>query len=231
MKLTLEAYYKSYHNVPILRSLTTPDPFDSFQGERVNRGSGYAKGIEIFFQKKLIRNFSTIISYSHSVSRAKDPRYGNYYDWDYDYRNVFTFIGGYKTALRQRDWYRKMKEKLWYKISGFLLPFADEVEFSVRFRYLGGRPYTPPVYHPEFRRWLVQEQQQLNPVRYPAYHRLDFRLDRRYFFDRWNMVVFFDMMNVYNHHNIWEYQYNDDGTTEKILQFEVFPVGGVVIEF
>ena len=45
------------------------------------------------------------------------------------------------------------------------------------------------------------------------------------------MVVYFDMMNVYNRHNLWEYQYNDDGSRENVLQFEVFPVGGVEIEF
>lgn len=231
IKLTLEAYYKSYHDVPVSRSLTTADPFDNYQGEYLNAGTGDAKGIELFLQKKLTQNFSTIISYSHSISQAKDPRFGTYYDWDYDYRDVFTFISGYKSKLNQKDWYRNLKKKLWYKITAWLLPLADEVEFSVRFRYLGGRPYTPPVYHPEFQRWLVEEQQQLNPVRFPEYHRLDFRLDRRFFFGSWNMVIYFDMMNVYNRPNIWEYQYNDDGTKEEVLQFEVFPVGGVVIEF
>lgn len=231
IKLTVEAYYKSYHDVPISRNLTTADPFDNYEGEYVNAGTGYAKGIELFLQKKLTQSFSTIISYSHSISQAKDPRFGNYYDWDYDYRDVFTFIGGYKSKLNHKDWYLNLRKHLWYKITAWLLPLADEVEFSVRFRYLGGRPYTPPVYHPEFQRWLVEEQQQLNPARFPEYHRLDFRLDRRFFFGSWNMVVYFDMMNIYNRHNIWEYQYNDDGTKERVLQFEVFPVGGMVIEF
>ena len=231
IKFTLEAYYKSYYDVPVLRSLTTADPFDDFQGERVNAGRGEAKGIELFFQKKLTGKFSTTVSYSHSHARAKDPRFGTYYNWDYDYRDVFTFIGGYKMRLNLHTWYQALKNKWWYKATSWILPLADEVEVSLRFRYLGGRPYTPPVYHPEFRRWLVEEQQHLNPVRYPVYHRLDFRLDRRFFFNRWNMVVYFDMMNVYNRHNLWEYQYNDDGSRENVLQFEVFPVGGVEIEF
>jgi outer membrane cobalamin receptor len=235
IKLTIEAFYKTYHDVPIYRSSTTAYPFDSFESEMINEGTGYAQGIEFFLQKKLTENFSTTISYSNSISKAKDPRkdpgYGKYYNWDYDYRNVFTFIGGYKIKFYKYDWYNKLQTKLWYKITAWLLPFGDEVEIGLRFRYLGGRPYTPPVYHPEIHRWLIEERQKLNTSRYPIYSRLDFRLDRRFIFDSWNMVVYFDMMNVYNRHNVWQYQYNEDGTTENVLQFEVLPVGGVSLEF
>jgi len=45
------------------------------------------------------------------------------------------------------------------------------------------------------------------------------------------MVVFFDIMNVYGRDNIWQYFYNDDGSTEEVLQFQVMPVGGIVVEF
>jgi len=237
IRVTLEAYYKSYNDVPVSRASTTPDPFDTYSGELVNKGEGYAQGIEFFLQKKLTDKFSTIISYSRSISKAKDPRslvdskFDEYYNWDYDFRNVFTFIGGYKLRLYLDDWYKIMKQQVWYQLTAWLLPFGDEVEFSLKFRYMGGRPYTPLVYHPEFKRWLVEQTQYLNTSRYPEYHRLDLRLDRRFFFDSWNMVVFFDVMNIYGRDNIWEYQYNSDGTTEKVLQFQVFPVGGVAIEF
>ena len=49
--------------------------------------------------------------------------------------------------------------------------------------------------------------------------------------ESFNMVFYLDFMNLYNRHNIWEYQHNDDGTIEDILQFEVFPVYGFSIEF
>jgi hypothetical protein len=237
IRITFEVFYKSYFNVPVTRSSTTPEPFDSYAGERLNKGEGYAQGIELFFQKKLTDKLSAIVSYSHSVSKAKDPRslvnpnINEYYNWDYDYRNVFTFIGGYKLKLYKDEWYQNLKKQLWYKLTNWLLPFGDEVEFSIKFRYLGGRPYTPPVYHPEYKRWIVEETQFLNTERYPEYIRLDFRLDRRFFFETWNMVIYFDIMNILGRDNIWEYQYNENGTAEKILQFEVFPVGGVSIEF
>ncbi len=231
MKTTLELYQKNYHDIPVYRRFTTPDPLDWYENEMVNQGKAYARGVEVFFQKKLTQEFSGIISYSYSVSRALDLRTGTYYNRDYDYRHVFTFIGGYKKRFYPYAWYQKLKEQLWYKIFLWLLPLGDEMEVSLRFRYMGGRPYTPKVYHPELHRWLVEEQQPFNTVRYPVYHRLDFRLDRRFFFGKTNMVMYFDMMNVYNRHNLWEYQYNDDGTREEIYQYQVMPVMGVVLEF
>ena len=231
IKVTLEAYYKTYHDVPIHRSRTTLDPDDDYAGELINAGKGYAKGIEFFLQKKLTDQFSTIISYSHSISQAKDLRFNKYYDWDFDFRNVFTFIAGYRAKLNKKDWYKKLKEQLWYKLTAWLLPLGDEVEFGFRYRYLGGRPYTARLYRPQYRNWRSNETELLNQVRYPYYSRFDFRLDRRFFFDNWNMVVYFDIMNVFDRDNIWEYQYNDDGTIEEVLQFQTFPVGGVSLEF
>lgn len=232
MKLVVEAYHKDYRDVPISKTLTTPDPYDFNDGTLVNEGIGSARGVEFFFQKKIRKGFSTILSYAYSEAQAKDPRYNTNFDWDYDYRNVFTFIGGYKFNLKNKLWYTELKHKWWYHVFSWL-PFfpADEVELSTKFRYLGGRPFTPPVYHPELREWVVEEQQQLNSERYPAYHRFDFRIDRRFIFDSWNLVVFFDIVNIYNRENIWSYNSNDDGTRERVLQYSTLPVGGVSVEF
>ncbi len=231
VRMTLEAYYKRYDDVPISESMTTPDPYDYGSGWIINAAEGYARGVEFFLQKKMTKNFSMIVSYAWSQARAKDLRYNRDYDWDYDYGNVLTLIGGYKWRLYEKDWYRSVKEQTWYGFLAWLLPLADEVELGVKFRYLGGRPYTPPVYHGELKRWIVEEKQMLNTSRYPEYNRLDIRLDRRFFFDTWNMVVYFDIMNIYGRDNLWEYQYNNDGSREEILQYQVFPVGGVILEF
>jgi len=236
MRLTVESFYKSYNDVPVNRSATTADPFDNYQGQLVNAGEGEAWGTEFFFQKKLTRSFSSIISYSHSRSQAVDARTGKKYDWDYDYRNVFTFITGYKFFWREKQWFKDFKNTAIY---GFIswLPFipADEDEISIKWRYLGGRPFTPPVYHPELREWLVEETQQYNTERFPEYHRLYFRIDKRYIFDSWNLVTFFDLINVYGRDNHWNYNYSFDSIKgaerEKVLQFQVFPVGGISLEF
>ena len=232
IKLVVEAYYKKYTDVPINKTLTTVDPFDVNEQRYVNAGTGEAKGFELFFQKKITKGFSSIVSYSHSVSQATDPRFNTKYNWDYDYRNVLTLITGYKMDFRNKLWFVNMKHKWWFHALSWL-PFfpADEVELSGKFRYLGGRPFTAPVYRPELREWVVEEQQQLNAERFPAYHRLDFRIDRRFIFDTWNLVIFFDIVNIYNRENVWDYNYNDDGTRERVLQYQTLPVGGVSVEF
>jgi len=232
IKFTAEAYHKTYEKVPVFKRYTTSDPFDYFDNRMINSGKGEAYGIELFLQKKLTRNFSTIVSYSYSKSQAEDLRDGSWYDWDFDYRNVFTLIGGYKIRYYEKDWFQNMKKTWWYKTFAFLIPVNDEIEWSIKYRYLGGRPYTPKVYHPEYKMWIVEENAPFNPVRLPQYSRLDLRLDRRYFFDSWNLVSYFDISNILNHKNIWEYQYNhEEGTKEEVLQFEPFFVGGVIIEF
>ena len=230
-KGTLEIYYKEYSDVPLPKAWTTPDPLDRSQGERVNEGKGDTRGIEFFLQRKMSGNFQGTLSYSYSRSRAFDLRFREYYDWDYDYRHVFTAISSYRWKLMHRVWYQRLQGKLWYKMFAWLIPLADETVVSFRWRYLGGRPYTERTYHREWHTWITEENQRLNTRRYPAYHRLDLRLDRRFMFGGWNMVTYFDLQNVYNRDNIWGYQYKENGEVENVLQFKVFPIGGLAIEF
>ena len=124
-----------------------------------------------------------------------------------------------------------MKKHWLYKAVGWLLPFADEVEVGFRWRYLGGRPYTEPAYYPELQLWALDADIPLNSNRYPAYHRLDLRIDKRYMFNGWNIVAYFDMMNVYNRKNVWLYWYKSDGTIENVDQFHFVPIGGITVEF
>lgn len=232
IRATLELYTRRYHDLAIPRSRTTPDSIDSYDDEMVNAGRGHVEGLELFFQKKLYDRFHWILSYSYYVSKLEDPRFpGEEYNSSFDYRNVFTLVLGYKEDLRSKAWYRKMKETWWYKATAWLLPFGDEVEVSLRWRYLGGKPYTPQNFDPYTRRWYVSAHQMLNRERFPEYHRLDIMLTQRYIFEKMNLVVYLDLQNVYNRDNIWDYAYGDDGEIETIYQYKLFPVGGFILEF
>lgn len=231
MRGTLEVYYKDYRDIPVSVSSLDPNPFDSSEGELVNSGRGYSKGIEVFLQKKLTRHYRFTFSYAYSQAKGFDPRYGTTYNWDYDYRHVFTFISGIHYNLFDKPWYQKISHKWWFEAVGWMLPIADQVEIAFRWRYLGGRPYTEHTYYPELRTWAISETTGLNELRYPAYHRFDLRLDRRYLFNGWNMVTYFDIVNLFGQKNVWGYSYHSDGTTDTIYQWAVFPVGGITIEF
>ncbi|MBN2104372.1 TonB-dependent receptor [bacterium] len=228
---TVELFYKGYDKVPIGTAELTPDPFDVSSGRGVSKGEGFAKGIELFLQKKPTGSTHFTVSYAYSISKGKDPRNGHYFNWDYDYRHVLTAIGGIQLHLKDKKWYQKLEKTLIYKFTGWLLPFGDEVEISCRWRYLGGRPYTRPNYHQEYQTWLLDENVTVNAHRLPAYHRLDLRLDRRFMFKGWNIVTYLDIMNIYNQKNIWMYNYKSNGGVETYNQFSFLPVVGITVEF
>jgi outer membrane receptor for ferrienterochelin and colicin len=70
--------------------------------------------------------------------------------------------------------------------------FDDRWEASMKFRYAAGRPYTP--INPDG----TQNVSAYNSLRLKAYHALDLRVDRRWYFERWGLVAYLDIQNVYN---------------------------------
>ncbi|MBN1150382.1 TonB-dependent receptor [candidate division WOR-3 bacterium] len=232
IKATLEVYYKRYRDVPIDRASTTSDPND-WDEVFVNEGDGFAKGIEFFLQKKVMKNFWGTLSYSYSVAKAFDPRNEqNEYSWDFDYGNVFTLIAGYRKEYFKDAWYQSFSKSLVYKFISFL-PFvpSDASEYTIKYRYLGGKPYTPVTYHPEWRRWVADPDQAYNSDRTKPYQRFDVMFSNRWYFKSWNMVYYLEVENLFNHPNVWEYYYCEDGEVETVYQMGRMIVGGVIFEF
>lgn len=231
---TAEIYSKKYNDVPIRFSETTIDTADrSFNF--VNKGEGYSYGIEFFLQKKLAKDFFGTFSYSHYVAMARDFRYTNekkFYHWNFDFRNVLTAIGGYKLPLKDRG-REKLKDRGWFSrlLAKTIGAGAQELELSFRYRYIGGKPYTPMVYNHYVRRWYESKGADYNTERLDQYHRLDFMFLWHFSFKQMSLVTYFDIQNVFNRDNIWDIQNNADGTQTNVYQFKVFPVGGFTLEF
>jgi hypothetical protein len=115
-------------------------------------------------QKKTSGNFYGLLTYSYSIAESENPEWGTY-NSDYDYRNIFTAIGGYK--------------------------ISNKWEFSTKWRYSGGLPYTPTTgrgYDPISQKWYAIKGKP-NSERYPSYHRLDFRVDRRFIFKIYGISI------------------------------------------
>ncbi len=239
-KGSLEIYYKSYFDKPVEKSQITGD----FISEGyVSQGNGRAYGLEVFLQKKFADRWYGTFSYSYSVAQGVDPRVTNkkkYYDWNYDYRNVLTMIGGYKFKFIENVWYQKIRERAWFTFTNWL-PFfpADEVEASFRYRYAGGRPYTAEIYDYHIREWVTipdpaytnSEMIEWNTLRFDYYSRFDIMILRRFNFHSVSVTTFFDLQNVFNRDNPWDYVRYDNGKKEIALQYKQMPVGGVIIEF
>ncbi|NOZ75128.1 MAG: hypothetical protein GXO90_07075, partial [FCB group bacterium] len=164
-----------------------------------------------------------------------DPRFPGElksYPLEYDFRNVFNLIGGYKIPFRKPG-IKPLKERpLWIRILGKTIGAgADELELSFRYRYVGGKPYSKKSYNWNLRRWYVSADAELNPERLPYYQRFDLMILWHVQIKKVTMTSYVDIQNVFNRDNIWDLQYNADGTIENILQYKVLPVGGVTLEF
>jgi len=228
---TLEAYYKAYRSVAVPHALTTADPYDR-DNVYVNAGQGDARGVEVFLQKKVKRNLWGTISYSYSVARMNDPRYpGVWYDWDFDLRHIFTAIAGYREDFKRFAWYRAFRSRWWYPTAAVLpvVP-ADESELSLRFRYLGGKPYTPLIMHPEMKMWQLDPQLSINTERADPYARLDLHVQRRWFLGGVNLSTYLEVENVLNYPNIWDYQYVNSGKRKPVYQYGRTLIAGVTFE-
>ncbi len=238
-KVALEGYYKRYYDLPVDSSLLFADTSRAGRfvtSDRVySRSGGHSWGVEVFGQKKLTRHMFWTFAYSFSRSLYEDPRGGHegeLYDGDYDFRHGLTVTGGFKLELLGREWYKRVQRMLWFRILSPIMPIADRMEFSTKWRYLGGRPYTEPQYDSTHQRWYVDRAGDLNNKRYDPYHRLDLRYERRYGFGLLHMIYYFDLQNICNKDNVWQYVYpNGRDRPQPIYQFPFFPVGGIIIGF
>jgi len=75
----------------------------------------------------------------------------------------------------------------------------------LKFRYVGGAPYTPyDVEKSSLKEaWDLQGQGYLdyskfNSLRLKGFNQLDIRVDKRYFFRQWSLMLYVDIQNILN---------------------------------
>ena len=184
-KITVEGFYKVYDNYPfLLRDSVSLANLGSDFGVIGNEpaipsSQGRAYGVEFLAQQKLFKGFYGIIAYTLVKSEFTDKN-NNFLPSAWDNGNVITITAGKK--------------------------FKGNWELGIRFRYLGGAPYTP--YDQSLssikQTWDLRgvgllDYNQLNSKRVGAVHQLDVRLDKRFFFKKWSLDVYFDVQNAYNY--------------------------------
>lgn len=186
IRMTLEAYYKDYSAYPVstlrpyLILANTGGNFEEQDGFGIeplqSKGTGFARGIEFFMQKALTDNFYGTLNLSFFEAKYKALD-GIERRSDFDNRFLATISGGYR--------------------------FGDNWEAGAKFRFSGGRPYTP--INPENGTRLTSEY---NTAELPDYSRLDVRLDKRWNFKSWTLVTYIDIQNLFNKKNVTEYDWN-----------------------
>ena len=213
-KLTLELYRKNYSNFPVDVQQPGVFLFDETVREHVflqhenlvDVGEAYAQGVELVIQKKFAKDYYGLISGSYSTSRYKALD-NKWYDRIFDNRYNFAIEGGYKPS------------STW--------------EFSLRWIYAGGRPDTPIDEAASLASgYEMLDTQHINSERLPAYHSLNIRFDKRWYFDNSNIVLYVSIWNVYGRENISEYYWDEvNQKKEHTTGWGMLPVLGVEWEF
>ncbi len=240
LKIDVEGYYKRYSRLPISEDFV--HFFDrTYRSERIlNIGRQDVQGIDVFVQQKLVKDIYGTIAFSRMWSKYYDPRLGmegKTFTSPFDFPYVATVITGKRfSGLRS-----SLNELPFYvRYPSYILPFSDDMEISLRYRYATGKPYTPQTFtvSEEHRaggsKWSDgwwQAGSDINSARYPDYRRLDVSFSSRFNFARWDLVMYLSVQNVLNRKNVAFYQYNSDGTMETIYQFALLPVVGMEVEF
>lgn len=215
-RLTLEGYIKRYDTYPVsadsgytMISLANSgaDYGSNINAEHlVSKGRGKATGIEATLHKKLVNKLYGLLTYSYSIIQHKALD-GIYRNGAFDNRNVFNCILGYRLS------------KAW--------------EFSTKWRYAGGAPYTP--YNQEASMAAgngMLDLNRINAERYPDYQRFDIRVDYRAFYKKYTVISYVSIENLFNRRNVYYRFWNRaQEKTDYAYQIARFIVGGISFEF
>jgi hypothetical protein len=176
-----DVYYKNLQDVVISAEQ------DGGAANYSNRAEGRAYGLELVLRKDLRKRWSGWASLSLSKSERTNTATGETIDFEHDKPVLFNLVGN---RLFGKHWTLGF---VWnYQSGARYTPVVDLVPSS-----------NPAVLEPVYGR--------LNSERYPAYHRLDFRAEylRPKSWGHWKLYL--DIINLYDHENVSEYEYAPDG--------------------
>ena len=181
-KVSLEGFYKRYANYPFLteQGITLANlgsDFGVIGNEPAKSSSaGRAYGLEFLYQQKLIEGWFGTLAYTLVKSEFEDAN-GDLVPSAWDNENIITFTGGKKFG---KDW-----------------------EVGVQYQFLGGAPFTPldvqrstivSVYDRNPRG--LPDYERLNSRRFDNFNRLNVRVDKKWFFEKWSLNVYLDVQNL-----------------------------------
>jgi len=181
---TVEGFGKTYSNYPF--SLIDSISLASLGGDFgvvgnvpvKSIGEGRAYGIELMNRTRIGNKLTMIVSYTFFRSEMKS-KFGDYIPTSWDNQHVFIATATYN--------------------------FRKNWSFGAKFRYAGGLPYTP--YNLEksslVEAWDVNGKPYLNydeanSLRLSSFNQLDVRVDKKFFFQKWSLMLYLDIQNLYN---------------------------------
>ena len=203
LNIDIQGFFKRLWDLPVAPDTVLPTV------ALVNERTGYVYGIETLIRHPPVGRFFGWIAYTLSRSTRSDHPGDPQRLFQYDQTHILTALGSYK------------------------LP--NNYEISARFRYVTGNPYTDvstAVWNNSNDSWQRINSACQYCARFPAFHQLDIRADKKFIFDRWMLSIYLDVQNVYNRYNPESIQWNYDSTIKQYQSLlPIIPSLGIKGEF
>lgn len=184
-RFTAEAFYKKYSYYPtsIRNGIALANlgaDFGVIGNEPVvSDAEGRAYGLEFLAQQRLFKDFYGIAALTLVRSEFTNPKTTGFVPSSWDNKFIVSLTAGKR--------------------------FGKNWEIGTRWRFLGGTPYTPfnleessLISNWDLRNSGILDFNQINAIRLDPFHQLDLRIDKKYFFKRWNLNWYVDIQNLYN---------------------------------
>ncbi len=181
-KVSLEGFYKQYGRYPFslkdsVSIASKGASFDIYGNEALlSISKGRAYGMELLYRNTDLFGFNIILSYTFVRSEFTDY-FGKYIPSAWDNRNLLYITLGRK--------------------------FKGNWEIGMKWRYVGGAPYTPYDENKSsiVSAWDAQGQGYLdysrfNTLRVRSFNQLDARVDKGFYFRKWSLMLYVDIQNV-----------------------------------
>lgn len=195
----LDAYYKSFDDLIIARAdkdevyPTLTDAEYKALPRYTNDADGHAYGFELFINKSFSEGWYGWLSTAYSETRRRNKLTGEDFKYNYDQPWIINLVSNHEL---NEDW-----------------------TIGFKWRYQSGQLITPVLSsaqtNSEYPDLWVPTYGELNSKRLPDSHKLDIRLDRNYQYQKWNMDLYVEVLNVYNQDNVTSYKYNEDYTDKE----------------
>jgi vitamin B12 transporter len=154
-------------------------------------GKGIAKGVDVFLKTNILNKFTGWVSYAYTDSKRSQYGTTDEVPAKYDITNNFTLVGSYN--------------------------ITDNITTGFTYRISTGKPYTPvtgATFDSTFNVY-VPIYAGINSGRFPTYQRFDINFQYIFsLFGRFAIAVF-QMNNVFNQKNLFDYTYNANYTLRK----------------
>lgn len=189
--MTLEGFYKTYDHYPVslIDSIALANKGTDYVavGDEpvIPVGKGRAYGIEFMLRTQDFYGVVAALTYTWYRSEFKALKRelettSRYIPSNWDNRHIFTLTATRKVG---RHW-----------------------DLGIKWRYVAGGPYTPYDVETSSRieAWEAKRQpyydySRFNTCRLPAFHQLDVRVDKSFYFRKWSLTCYADIQNIYNY--------------------------------